>query len=325
MKTRVTVIMLLFSALVCSTAASAEKGSTPGPVATVNGTAITRQAFDREMNMIQQRQAASGQPLDRSMLMKWQDKILEGLIERELLYQEIKKAGIKAAPESVDNQLNEIRKRFPDEKTFEKALADMGLSDAELRSRIEKEQAIQTWIETNFFEKSTVSEEETKAYYDAHPEMFVQPESVKARHILIKVDQNAADTEKAGARKKIEEIQKKLKEGGDFEALAKELSEDTSRDRGGDLGYFTKGRMVKPFEEAAFSLPVGQVSPIVETTFGYHLIEVLDRKPESKTSYEEAKERIQQVVRNEKVRTQLRAHIDDLKAKADIQRFLEKK
>ncbi len=325
MKTRVTVIMLLISALVCSTAASAEKGPTPGSVATVNGTAITRQAFDREMNMIQQRQTASGQPLDRSMLMKWQDKILEGLIERELLYQETQKAGIKAAPELVDNQMNEIRKRFPDEKTFEKALADMNLSDAELRSRIEKEQAIQTWIETSFLEKSTVSEEETKAYYDAHPEMFVQPESVKARHILIKVDPKAADTEKAGARKKIEEIQKKIKEGGDFEALAKELSEDTSRDRGGDLGYFTKGRMVKPFEEAAFSLSVGQVSPIVETPFGYHLIEVLDRKPESKTSYEEAKERIQQVLRNEKVRTQLRAHIDNLKAKADIQRFHEKK
>lgn len=324
MKTRVTVIMLLISALVCSTAASAEKGPTPGSVAKVNGTAITRQEFDREMNMIQQRQAASGQPLDRSMLMKWQEKILEGLIERELLNQETQKAGIKATTELVDNQMNEIRKRFPDEKTFEKALADMGLSDAELRSRIEKEQAIQTWIETNFFEKSTVSEEETKAYYDAHPEMFVQPESVRARHILIKVDPKAADTEKAGARKKIEEIQKKLKEGGDFEALAKEFSDCPSRAQGGDLGQFAKGRMVKPFEEAAFSLPVGQVSPIVETTFGYHLIEVLERKPESKTSYEEAKERIEKLLKSEKVRTMLRAHIDGLKAKADVQRFLEK-
>ncbi len=325
MKTRVTVVMLLISALVCSTAAFAEKGSTPGQVATVNGAVITRQAFDREMSMIQQRQAASGQPLDRSMLMKWQDKILEGLIERELLYQEIQKAGVKAAPESVDNQLNQIRKRFPDEKAFEKSLSDMGLSEAELRSRIEKELAIQKWIETNFLEKSTVSEEEMKAYYDGHPEMFVQKESVRARHILIKVDPKASETEKAEARKKIEAIQKKLKEGGDFEALAKEFSEDTSRDKGGDLGYFTKGRMVKPFEDAAFSLSVGQVSPIVETTFGYHLIEVVDKKPEGKISYEDAKERIQQVLKNEKVRTQLRAHIDDLKAKADIQRFLEKK
>jgi peptidyl-prolyl cis-trans isomerase C len=324
MKTRFTVIMLLMLALVGSTAASAEKDPLPGKIATVNGAVITRQAFDREMSMIQQRQARSGQPLERSMLMKWQDKILEGLIENELLYQESQKAGVKAAPDLVDNQLNEIKKRFPDDKAYEKALTDMGFSEAELRSRIEKQQSIRQWIEKNFLEKITISEEETKAYYDAHPEMFIQPESVRARHILIKVDPKGGDKEKAAARKKIEEIQKKLKDGGDFEALAKEFSDDPSRDKGGDLGYFTKGRMVKPFEEAAFSLQVGQVSPIVETTYGYHLILVLDRKPESKTSYQDAKERIQQVLRNEKVRTQLRAHIDDLKAKADVQRFLEK-
>jgi peptidyl-prolyl cis-trans isomerase C len=274
--------------------------------------------------MIQQRQARSGQPLDRSMLMKWQDKILEGLIEKELLYQESQKAGVKAAPDVVDNQLNEIKKRFPDNKTYEKTLTDMGLTEAGLRSRIEKEQSIREWIEKSISDKITLSEEETKAYYDGHPEMFIQPESVRALHILIKVDPKGGDKEKAAARKKIEEIQKKLKEGGDFEALAKEFSDDPSRDKGGDLGYFTKGRMVKPFEEAAFALPVGQVSPIVETTYGYHLIKVLDRKPESKTSYEDARERIQQVLRNEKVRTQLRTHIDDLKAKADVERFLEK-
>ena len=163
-----------------------------------------------------------------------------------------------------------------------------------------------------------------KAYYDGHPEMFTQPESVRARHILIKVDPKGDDKVKAAARKKIEEIQKKIKDGGDFEALAKEFSDDTTRSQGGDLGYFSRGRMVKPFEEAAFSTPVGQVSPIVETIYGYHLIMVLDRKPAGKTSYEDAKDRIQQVLKNEKVRTQLRAYLDDVKAKADIQRFLEK-
>jgi peptidyl-prolyl cis-trans isomerase C len=325
MKTRIAVTMLLMLALACSTAASAEKDASQGKIATVNGVVITRQAFDREMNMIQQRQARSGQPLERSMLMKWQDKILEGLIEKELLYQESQKAGVKVAPDVVDNQLNEIKKRFPDDKAFEKALADSGLTEADLRARIEKEQSIQQWIEKNFLEKITISEEEMKAYYDGHPEMFVQPESVRARHILIKVDPKGGDAAKAAAKKKIEEIQEKLKNGGNFEALAKEYSEDTTRDKGGDLGYFTKGRMVKPFEEAAFSLQVGQVSPIVESIYGYHLIMVVDRKPEGKVSYEDAKPRIQQVLKNEKVRTQLRAHLDDLKAKADIQRYLETK
>jgi peptidyl-prolyl cis-trans isomerase C len=324
MKTRFTVPMLILVALVCSTTALAEKQVLPEKIATVNGTVITRQAFDREMNMIQQRQARSGQPLERSILLKWQDKILEGMIEKELLYQESQKAGLKVEPGLVDNQLNDIRKRFPDNKAYEKALTDMSLSEADLRSRIEKEQTIREWIEKSLLGKITISEEETKAYYDEHPEKFIQPESLRARHILIKVDPKGGETAKAEARKKIEEIQKKLKEGGDFEGLAKEFSEDSSRDRGGDLGYFTKGRMVKPFDEAAFSLKVGEVSPIVETIYGYHLILVLDRKPEGKMSYEEAKERIQQVLKNEKVRAQLRTHIDDLKTKADVQRFLEK-
>jgi peptidyl-prolyl cis-trans isomerase C len=324
MKTRIIVVMLLTVALVCSSAAFAEKDASQEKVATVNGAVITRQAFDREMNMIQQRQARSGHPLERSMLLKWQDKILEGLIERELLYQECQKEGVKASPELADNQLKELKKRFPDEKAFEKALSDSGLSEADLRSRIEKEQLIQEWIKKNFVDTSTVTEEEMKTYYDGHPDMFKQPESVRAEHILIKVSPKATDAEKAAARKKIEEIQKKLKAGGNFEALAKEYSDDPSKDRGGDLGYFTKGRMVKPFEEAAFSLKVGEVSPIVETLYGYHLIKVVDRKPEGKISYEDAKERIQQVLKNEKVRTQLRARIADLKAKADIQRFLEK-
>lgn len=324
MKKRLTIPMLIMLALVVTTAASAGKDPLPEKIATVNGVVITREAFDREMAMIQQRQTRSGQPVDRSVLMKWQDKILEGMIDKELLYQESQKAGVKAAEDLVESQLDEIKKRFPDNQAYEKALTGMNLTEADLRSRIEKELTIREWIEKSLLDKITISEEETKAYYDAHPEMFVQPESVRARHILIKVDPKGGEKAKAEARKKMEEIQKKLKDGGDFEALAKEFSEDTSRDRGGDLGYFPKGRMVKPFEESAFSLKVGEVSPIVETIYGYHLILVLDRKPEGKTSYEDAKERIQQVLKNEKVRTQLRAQIAELKAKADVQRFLEK-
>jgi peptidyl-prolyl cis-trans isomerase C len=324
MKIRFLVSALTMLTLVCSTPVLAEKDTVPDKVATVNGAVITREAFDREMKMIQQRQVRSGQPIERSMLLKWQDKILEGLIERELLYQESQKAGVKVPQGVVDDQLKALKKRFSDEKAFEKALADMDLSEADLRSRIEQEQSIREWIEKSFYDTSAVTEKEMKAYSDGHPEMFKQPESVRAEHILIKVSPKATDAEKAAAKKKIEEIQKKLKDGGDFEALAKEYSDDTSKDRGGDLGYFTRGRMVKPFEEAAFSLKVGEVSPIVVTIYGYHLIKVLDRKPEGTISYEDAKPRIQQVLKNEKVRTQLRARIADLKAKADIQRFLEK-
>ena len=107
-----------------------------------------------------------------------------------------------------------------------------------------------------------------------------KPEQVKASHILVKVDAGADEAKKAEARKKIQEIQQKVKAGGDFEALATENSDCPSKAKGGDLGFFERGQMVKPFEEAAFALKPGEVSGIVETQFGYHIIKVQEKKDE---------------------------------------------
>jgi peptidyl-prolyl cis-trans isomerase C len=112
------------------------------------------------------------------------------------------------------------------------------------------------------------------------------PEQVHARHILVKVDPKADATQKAAARKKIEDIQKQLKNGEDFSELAKKASDCPSNAKGGDVGYFGRGQMVKPFEDAAFSLKPGEVSGIVETEFGLHLIKVMDKKPEKIMDYQ---------------------------------------
>ncbi len=107
---------------------------------------------------------------------------------------------------------------------------------------------------------------------------------VKASHILIKVDAKTDEAKKTEARKKIEEVQQKLKDGGDFAALAKEYSEGPSNVKGGDLGYFGRGQMAKPFEDAAFALTPNEVSDVVETRFGYHLIKVYDNETEFKNA-----------------------------------------
>jgi peptidyl-prolyl cis-trans isomerase D len=132
----------------------------------------------------------------------------------------------------------------------------------------------------SFSEGATVSDEAIEEYYVLHEDDFKHPETVSARHILKKVDPDAGDDVKAAARAAIENVKKRLDAGEDFAKVAEEESEDPgSASHGGDLGAFKRGAMVKPFEDAAFSLEVGQTSDIVETPFGFHIIRVYDHQP----------------------------------------------
>jgi peptidyl-prolyl cis-trans isomerase C len=147
---------------------------------------------------------------------------------------------------------------------------------------------------------------------------------VQASHILIKVDPQADESQRAEARKKIEEIKKKLGKGGDFAALAKEFSQCPSGSKGGDLGYFRRGQMVKAFEEAAFALKRGEVSDLIETKFGYHLIKAIDKKPETTIAFEEIKSKLGRYLKQNKVQEEVRQYVEKLKEKVKVERFLKK-
>ena len=138
----------------------------------------------------------------------------------------------------------------------------------------------------------------------------------------MKVDAKATDTQKAEARKKIKEVQQKVQKGEDFATLAKTYSEGPSGPRGGDLGYFGRGQMVKPFEAAAFSLKPNETSDIVETNFGYHLIKVVDKKPAKKMTYAEVKDRLNDRLKKQKMDSEAVAYIKSLREGAKIEKFL---
>jgi peptidyl-prolyl cis-trans isomerase C len=248
--------------------------------------------------------------------------VLENLIARELLYQECQKKGIKVDQKEVDGQLTAIKGRFPSEAEFKNALSKMNLTEADLRFQFERDLAIKKLLDGQIGDKVAVSEKETRAYYDGNLETFKKPEQVRASHILIKVDPEADEAKKAEARTKIESLQTRLKKGEDFGALAKENSEGPSGPKGGDLGFFGRGQMVKPFEEAAFTMKPGQVSGMVETRFGYHLIMVTDRTPEGIHTYEEVKDRLEQYLKQQKVQAAIAEYVETLKAQAKIERFL---
>jgi len=290
--------------------------------ALVNGVAISMEQYNKELNIQLDRVSRQGQKVSDDQLVTLKNNILDSLIERELLYQQSQKAGIQIADQTVDDQLAAIKKRFPNETEYKTALSKMNLSEEEVKLQIKRGLSIRQLIDQQITSKVVITDEESKAYYDKNQQTFKQPAQIKASHILIKVDAKADETQKAEARKKIEEVQQKLKDGGDFAALAKEYSEGPSSAKGGDLGYFRRGQMVKPFEEAAMAMKPNEVSDVVETRFGYHLIKVYDNKPEQTLAYADVKDKINQRIKQEKIEKEAVQYVDGLKKDATLEKFI---
>lgn len=309
--------------LIAVQSSAVEKKAPANKIAVVNESVITQDDFDREMMVVQQRMAGMGRSLNNDQLQGLKKDVLEGLIDRELLYQESKKNKIEVGEPAIKDQLDMIKKRFPNEDEFKKELSRNNLSEDFLKSQIRENMTIEQLIDKQFADKVTVSDEETKTYYNSNPESFKQPEQVKASHILIKADPKADEAQRAQARKKIEEVQQRIKKGEDFAALAKESSQCPSSAQGGDLGYFGRGQMTKPFEDAAFAMAPGEVSNIVETDFGFHIIKTVDKKPQSVMAYQDVKERLGQYLKQNKVKDQVKVYVGQLKEKAKVERLLK--
>lgn len=178
--------------------------------------------------------------------------------------------------------------------------------------------------------KINVTDDDINLYYKAHQEEFRTPEMVRARHILIKVDKSASNDDKAKARSKAEDILKRIKAGEDFAKLASEFSEDPgSKNKGGDLGFFPKGRMVPDFEKVAFSLKPGEVSDIVETPFGFHIIKVEEKKESIQEPLEKVKDKVKEKVfadfRKAKVDEFVEKAMKDAGVELNLEPFMPKK
>ncbi|MFP5213417.1 MAG: peptidylprolyl isomerase, partial [Acidobacteriota bacterium] len=299
------------------------KTDSKAKVAVVNGVVITEGALNQELGRFEQQFAMGGQKPDAAQMAEMKKSVLDGLVAREVLKQEAEKQGLKADPAEVDSQIANVKKRFPNEDDFKALLTKMNITEADLKAQVGQELIITKLIDQQVASKITITDEETKAFYDKNPDMFKTPEMVRASHILVKVDANASAEDKAKAHDKIAEIQKKIKDGGDFAALAQESSDCPSKAKGGDLNFFRRGQMVPAFEQAAFGMKVGDVSDIVETQFGYHLIKLTDKKDAGTMSYVEIKEKIANHLKQEKTGEQVEQYIAKLKADAKIETFLK--
>ncbi|MBU2489275.1 MAG: peptidylprolyl isomerase [Proteobacteria bacterium] len=288
-------------------------------VVKVNGEPITQGRYIRALSLVGQQLAQSGRRIPQEAMPQLQRQVLENLIKSTILHQEAVKAGVKATKDEVESGIVEMRTHFASTDQFEAWLKRGGLSMDDLKEEEAKTIQVRKFIAERFESKVQMTEKDAKKYYDENQEEFRRPERVHARHILVTVDENASDLEKAKARRKIQDLAKRIKGGEDFAAVAREASDCPSSARGGDLDYFERGRMVKPFDDAAFSLKPGEVSEVVETQFGYHLIQVLDKTPSEIIAFDKVSDQIIARLKGEKINGEVSQFVEERLAKSNVE------
>lgn len=310
---RVLTIMLIAGMMMFSGCKKAENKA----VIMVGNTAITKQEINEVID--KQMQSPFLAQIDKKsneykiMELAATDKAVNELIVKKMLLDEIIKRNITVSQEDLakykENLLNEIG----GEENLKEVLAKNNIDEDEFNSLLENDIQISKLIAS--ISPVNVSDAEVKKFYNENKaSKFTYPDSVKASHILIK--------DKA----KAEEVLKKAKEPkADFAALAKQYSEDPgSAQNGGDLGFFTKDQMVKPFADAAFSMKPDTVSGLVQSEFGYHIIKVTDRKKAGITPYDEVKNTLKKFLEDEKKVEVLQKFVESKKAQTEIQYIDEK-
>jgi peptidyl-prolyl cis-trans isomerase C len=290
-------------------------------IAKVNGTPITSAQVEQELsNIVAQYQNNVPPDQLQQLQPKLRTQALENLINTQLLFREADSKGIKPSSEAINTELDGIISRFPSPEAFQQQMAKVGISREQMLKDIEQQLKVNTLVkEALVGVETTITEEEVSQFYQGNSDSFQSPEKVCAQHILLKINPNDAPEIKSQKRLELAGLSGKIENGADFSKIAEEHSECPSKQQGGDLGLFERGRMVKPFEEAAFTLKVGEVSDIVETQFGYHLIKVTDRKEARTVPLEEAKDEISKYLKNSKEQQAVNSFIGTLREKADIE------
>lgn len=270
-----------------------------GVVAKVNGVEITGTRLDREVTNLTRYYQDQIPPEQLQQAMgNMRKQALENLINQQVLISEADKTGIAVTDDEVANKYKELSSEYPSEDKFKEQLAAIGLSEVLLRQEILMSLKIQKLIESVSPAKEP-TDEQISAYYNQNMDKFQMQEQVKASHILFTVKADDPPEKRTERREALVKLRNDISNGADFATVAKANSDCPSKDQGGDLGFFTRGRMVKPFEDAAFQLKVGELSDIVETQFGYHIIKVTEHKDAQTVPIEQAKEQIKQMLNQE--------------------------
>ena len=317
----ISVLVLIVGAFAFNGWALNEQDGKDDVLVTVNDVNITRGEVDKRIAGMLGPQAETLPPEKLTEIRHQLDqRALDSMIAEALLTKEVEKQNVVIKDEEIDEALTQLKGSLPPEVKLEEYLKTIGLTEKDLRESVGKNLRIKKLIEQQVADIAAPSEKEIEAFYADNAEKFQVPESVEARHILIAVKPEDDEAAKAQKKVKAEKIREQLveKKGENFAAIAAEVSDCPSKSKGGMLGVFGRGQTVLAFEEAAFNQKVGEIGPVVETSFGYHVIEVIDRKEAREAPLSEMSERISNYLVAQKKDEAVKEYIESLKAAATI-------
>ena len=285
----------------CRSGAAGGEGAGPSPVAVVNGEPVSRAAFDRELQQLRVGGEGGG-PTD-----VLRASIVEGLVSRTLLLQQARVRGVSVGPEQVDRAFLALRSEYPG-TAFDDMLAQERLSVAELRTRLRDQLVIEKLFQDEVFARIQVPDEEVAAWYASHPAEFDEPERVHARQIVVRTREEAARIR--------DEVRRKP---AAFEAVASRASIAPEGKRGGDLGWFGRGQGMPEVFDVCFRMQPKAISDVIPSPFGFHVFQVIEKKPPSRRTLEQARPAIAaRLLRDRRARAQ-EDYVAALRVQAKIQ------
>jgi parvulin-like peptidyl-prolyl isomerase len=291
-------------------------------VARATGIDIKRSQLDDAFISVKANFAAQGRQLTPDDSRMIERQVLERLIQLQLLLLKATDADRAEATALVNKRVDEAKKRAPSEDAFRRQLLASGMDEATLRKRLADDATAESVLKRDL--KIEVTDADLKKYYESNPTQFEQAEQVRAAHVLIATKDLATNEELPEEKKKeklklAEEVLKKAQDGADFAALAKQYSDDPgSKERGGEY-TFPRGQMVPPFEAAAFALKTNEISGIVTTPFGYHIIKVYEKLPAKTAEFEKVKEELKQYLTATQVQKLLPDYTKKVRADAKVE------
>ncbi len=294
----------------------------PEVVAKVNGKSIKKLELIQAAQVVQLTLAQRGRPVMPSAMFYRQ--VLEELIAITLLQQDAKAQGVSAPDAEVQRQIDARKSVYSSEAEFQKALKQAGVTEETLRQQAHDQLSVQRYVQTKVAANVAVTDQAARDFYEKNKARIRSPERLHLRHILVGANAKTSPADRQKARQKAEDLLKRLKAGEDFAQLAMANSDDTgSKLKGGDLGWVTRGQTPPSFEKAAFALAKpNDLSPVVESPFGFQIVQLLEREPAGAVAYDQVKERITAMLKERQTQQQVAARVRELRSKAKVEVFI---
>lgn len=238
--------------------------------------------------------------------------VLKALITQQMLQNEAQKYADRVTNEQVDNYIANLEQHAHiDDAQLRAELRSQGVTYDEFRENATKQLEAMTMIDKEVRQKIVIPDSEIEAYYKDHPEEFqIKDEKYKLAQILFALPPNATPDQVAAAKKKADAVRKKVVNGGDFAFLASEYSDDTSKTKGGELGYFAPGDLLDPIVNAISGLKAGDISPVIRTKYGFHIIKVEAHDKPGEKPFVEVKSQIRDKLMTEQAKTDFQSWVD---------------